>query len=161
MESFLLFYHTHPIEVIVTPLTTLHDTRYVIQLPTSGFVLRQTGNGSLDVQGAPPTPISTELLEEVKKLVREKYDIVVASTSSEFAISIEVTDAPIQLRVIETKLSNTTTQFSVIARNKTLILESKIVAGAIEWQLKEGTVHNTLGLQKIVDVLEAKMNIKV
>lgn len=160
MDSYLLFFHAQPIEVIVTPLSTLHDTRYVIQMPTCGFVLRQTMSG-LEVQGTTPASISIELLEEVKKLIQEKYDIPVASTRTEFTISIEVAGNPILLRVIETKLSNTTMQFSVIARNKTLVLESKSVNNVIEWQLTEGTVKDNNGLQKIIDALEARAPVKL
>ena len=160
MDSFLLFLHSHPIEVLVTPLSTLRDTSFVIQLPSCGFVLRQTINGTLEVQGIASRTIDTELLTSVINLVQEKYNLAVRKSIPPYSIAIKVNGATIVLHVQQVCVSSAVTLFKVIAKNKTLVLEKNYSTEKTAWHLKEGTVQDNKGLQKIIDALEAHMMIK-
>lgn len=84
MDSFLLFYNNRPIEILVTPIPTLNDLRYVVQLPSCGFVLQQTKTGSPEVQRAFPQTIEDGLLKEVISFINDNYNIPLALSTTGF-----------------------------------------------------------------------------
>lgn len=160
MDSFLIFYNNRPIEVLVTPIPTLKDLRYVVQLPSCGFVLQQTKTGSLEVQGAIPQTIEDGLLKEVITLISDSYNIPLIPSATEFPITISVNNTLIKLRVLQTNLPDGNVHFEIIAKNKTLALERKTIKGHIDWRLIKGTVQDESGLQKIIDAIEGSLRLQ-
>lgn len=154
MDSHLLFYKQTPIEVLITKMATIHDSRYVIQLPDLGFVLQQTIDGKLQVQGSLPSDLDKELLTEIITLVKTTYKLKQPVNLPDFLITIEVNGVPVRLVVKQTTLSALGTQYTVIAKNKILILKKTISPAGSEWQLVNGTVQDQSGLQKIIDQIE-------
>lgn len=160
MDSFLLFYDNRPIEVLVTPIPTLNDLRYVVQLPSCGFVLQQTKTGSLEVQGAIPQTLEDGLLKKVITLISDNYNIPLTPSATEFHIIINVNNTLIKLRVLQTFLPTGNMHFEVIAKNKTLVLERATSKDITEWRLIKGTVQDESGLQKIINAIESSLHLQ-
>lgn len=154
MDSHLLFYRHTPIEVLVTKMATIHDARYVIQLPDLGFVLQKTIIGEFQVQGHFPSSLDKELLEAIISLIKNTYTLKPPLELPDFLITIEVNTVPVRLVVKQKKLSALCKQYTVIAKNKTLILERNLSATPDEWKLTNGTIQDALGLNLITNAIE-------
>lgn len=154
MDSHLLFYKNVPIEVLITKMATIHDSRYVIQLPDFGFVLQQTIDGEFRVQGAVPASLEKELQATIITLLKTTYSLKRPIDLSDFLITIEVNSVPVRLVVKQTKLSAIDRRYTVIAKNKTLILERKTSANGFSWNLINGSIQDASNLRLITDAIE-------